>query len=135
MWGLVTVKSDPFFDSCPLDALRRHGTDYLKRTIKKARLASGRGIQTAPDLADQFLIARQYYGDDGSRLRWYRQNWYAFDGQIYRIRPEYSVKAEVLEYVQLGETRIKATRPFRDNVIRNLQSRCHVDSSLQLPSI
>jgi putative DNA primase/helicase len=108
--------------------------DYLKRTIKNARLASNRGIQTAPDLADQFLIARQYYDDDGSRLRWYRQDWYAFDGSIYQIRPEYSVEAEVLAYVQLGETRIKATKPFCDNVIRNLESRCHVDSSFQLPA-
>jgi P4 family phage/plasmid primase-like protien len=108
--------------------------DYLKRTIKKARRASSRGVQTAPDLADQFLIARQYYGDDGSRLHWYRQNWYTFDGQIFQVRPEYSVKAEVLEYVQLGDTRVKATKLFRDNVIRNLQSRCHVDSSLQLPA-
>jgi P4 family phage/plasmid primase-like protien len=108
---------------------------YLKRTIKKARLASGKGIQTAPDLADQFLIARQYYDDDGSRLRWYRQNWYTFDGKIYKIKPEYSLEAEVLEYVQLGEGRRQATKSYRDNVIRNLQSRCHVDSSVELPAL
>jgi len=125
------------------------GTTYGKKLIEKVLTDLGAvyqpqgnghhgggspGKPNPPDVADGFLAARGFQTPDGLRLRWYREEWWKFDGRIFNSIPIHDFRAEVMGFLQQSPARAQATKTFSNNVMANLEALCLMPHDVEWPA-
>lgn len=90
---------------------------------------------SAADVADAFLEAHGYRDHEGLRLRWYRGEWYCYEGKVFASVSTDDLKAEIMAFLQKTVSRGKAKRSFVGDVLSNLEGLCRmVPSAVTLPA-
>ncbi|MCA9420501.1 MAG: DUF3854 domain-containing protein [Nitrospira sp.] len=86
------------------------------------------------DIADEFLIGQNFQSDRGLKLRFYREEWFRYDGQTFQPFQIPDLKSKIVEHLRAGIARGKATHSFVNNILLHLQSLCAIPSSVTLPA-
>ena len=85
------------------------------------------------DAADQYLALRNLRRDKLPLLRYYKGEWYRYNGMIYVRKDEGEIKADIMRYLRhVDKTRAKPN--FQSGVIANLHSLCEMPSLVDWPS-
>jgi P4 family phage/plasmid primase-like protien len=92
-----------------------------------------RATLLAADAADQYMQLRGLRRADMSHLRFYRGDWYRFNGKVFLRVDHDEIKADVMGYLRQVD-RTRATTSFQASVIANLHSVCQMPSTVSLPA-
>jgi putative DNA primase/helicase len=91
-------------------------------------------VVDATKFADEFLKKRGFNLPEGLCLRRYRQDWYQFDGSIFRIVPEDEMRAHITTFLREADLGSKLTMQLVHNVRMNLESVCIIPHGVEWPS-
>ena len=86
------------------------------------------------DLAEQFLRVSNLRPAEGLHLRWYREEWFKFDGRIFVVLPLQDLRAEIMKFIQHSPFRDQANQTVVKNILVNLEAFCLIPSRGTFPA-
>ena len=107
--------------------------DNVTRLIEPRR-SQARGKLIVADAADQYLRVRRLQQDGTPLLRYYKGEWYRYNGTIYVRRDTDEIKADVMRYIRQVDRR-HANTGFQTGVLANLQSLCEMPNHIDWPAL
>jgi len=114
----------------------KNGEKTRVNAIEKLKAnAKEQGSLLAVDVADAYLDHEEYLRDGLLTLRYWRGDWWKWDGRRYLEFSTDDLNAQVMGFLGRNNvTRGKANTRFARDVAANLQGTCNVDSSVEQPS-
>lgn len=86
------------------------------------------------DIADVFLAQSGLQSPRGLSLRRYQQDWFRYDGRVFRKMPEDELRGDVTGFLRKTEMRPKVTRQLLGNVITHLEAVCIIPAEVEWPA-
>ena len=88
---------------------------------------------SASDVANSWLNKYGFQRGELS-LRYYREDWWTWNGKIYGNLPSYDIRAMIARFID-KQTTIDVTKNFVGNVVETLTGKCLISSKVEMPAL
>jgi P4 family phage/plasmid primase-like protien len=117
----------------------RTADEMLKRQSAQHRRASFESYfikrkdkYTASEVASHYLSSRAFDDGDFLRLRYYRGDFFRYQGERYTKVSRNDLRTDVMTFLQ--ESKMRAVTTFSNNVVANIEGKTLIFESVQTPS-
>lgn len=116
------------------DMLRRQLAQHQESPFASFHVAPKK-TYSAAEAAERYLTERGLDDGESLRLRYYKGEFYRYEGNRYVVVSHAELRADVMAFLQSSaNTRKYSTLSFANNVVANLEGRTLVGSAVSIPS-